>query len=87
MSHLARRRRTQAAIGVLMETVYEALRETADDNPTGVSASDIATKAFIPHDESYAQFTQYILNQLGQTGFAVKDASDELGLWRPKPRT
>ena len=87
MGHLVRRRRTQAAIGELMETVYEALREAADNNPTGVSASDIATKAFIPLDESYVHFTQYILNQLALTGFAVNDTSGELGLWLPKTHT
>ena len=87
MEHLIRRRRTQAAIAELMETVTEALHEAAKDNPTGVPATDVASKAFIPQDGPYIQFTQYILTQLAQAGFAENAATVGPGQWRPTTPT
>ena len=88
MQHLIRRRRTQAAIAELMETFTEALREASQDNPNGVPATDVASKAFLPQDGPYIQFTQYILNQLAQAGFAENAAGGAgPGQWRPTTPT
>ena len=88
-SQLIRRRRTQAAIAELMETVAEALYEAAEDKPGGVTATEIASRAFIPEDDWHeVQFTQYVLRQLAQTGFAENLSAGEPGQghWRPKPQ-
>ena len=83
MDQLTRRRRTQAAIAELMETVYDTLLEAVEDNPNGIPATDVAAKAFIPLDGPHIPFTQYILRQLAELGLAENDTSIGPNHWRP----